>query len=99
MSYISTFAVTALGTPAMVLARYSEDMREDGGSDAWLFSYALMAFMTFSYIKDQKKKGNDAAGKAISVVCLLALLAYFFPIVHGVLILGIALFFAYGMLK
>lgn len=79
------------------LARYVEE-QHDSGDGAWLFAYVLLLFVGAKYVIDEMKKGGGHGAKAVAIVGCLAVAAFMFPIINGILVLVAALAFAYGIL-
>lgn len=84
--------------PGVALARYTEELHESNDG-AWMFAYVILLAVGAKYIHDEMKKGSAAGGKAIAIVGSLAVAAYIFPIINGVLVALAAIAFAYGMFK
>lgn len=63
-----------------------------------MFAYVILLFIGAKYIHDEMKKGASSGGRAIVIVGALAVAAYMFPIINGILVTLVAVAFAYGML-
>lgn len=92
------FLLTCASIPGIAFARYTEELHESNDG-AWMFAYVILLAVGAKYIYDEKKKGAAAGGKAIAIVVSLAVAAYIFPIINGILVALAAIAFAYGMLK
>lgn len=100
MSHARGFLL-ALGiymTATSCFARYVEEMGDDNDG-AWMFAYVILLLIGLRYVAEEMKKGGASGAKAIAIVAVFAIAAYLFPIVNGILIAGVAVAFAYGMIK
>jgi hypothetical protein len=63
-----------------------------------MFAYVILLFIGGKYIHDEMKKGATSGATALAIVGALAVAAYMFPIINGILVAIVAIAFAYGML-
>lgn len=79
-------------------ARYAEELASDN-SGAWMFVYVIMAFIGVGYIREQMKISSSAGMTAVAIVSALAVAAFVFPIVNGILVFVIGLAVTYAFFK
>lgn len=96
MNHLFLFAAALL--PGIAFARYAEELHESNDG-AWMFTYVILLAIGAKYIHGEMKKGAPAGGKAIAIVGSLAIAAYIFPFINGILVALAAIAFAYGVFK
>ena len=79
-------------------ARYADELAGDN-SGAWVFAYVILVYVGVMYIREQMKIGASAGMTAVLIVSALAVAAYVFPIVNGILVFLIALAVVYEFFK
>lgn len=95
---MNRFFLTLAFLPGLAFARYNEELHENNDG-AWMFAYVILLAVGAKYIYDEMKKGAAAGGKAVAIAGSLAVAAYIFPIVNGILVALAAIAFAYGIFK